>query len=299
MNKIFYIDRKTKAKQEETIICKKGLLFLYVSKLGMQLEKLLARYSIFSRLSGRLHKTAWSRKKIRSFVEKNNINTSEFKKKMHEFTSFNDFFTRSLAPGARPIANNKLECVAPADGAYFVFPCIRKDSSFSVKFTNFCLAQFLQSPELAARYDHGSMVIARLAPFDYHRFHFPMECVPSIPRCINGYLHSVHPIALKNNYKIFCENKRMLSLLHSKLFGIVADIEVGAFNVGSIIQTYQPGEMYCKGDEKGFFEIGGSTIVLLFEKNKIIFDNDLIEASEQGLEMRCLMGQSIGKAFIE
>lgn len=299
MDKIFYIDRETTAKREETIICKKGLVFLYFSKFGSQLEKLLSRCSLFSRFNGWLCKTAWSRKKIHKFVKKHNINTGEFQKSLNEFTSFNDFFTRSLMPEKRPIDHRISRCIAPADGAYFVFPCIRESLSFSVKLQKFCLSQFLQSSELAARYAQGSMVIARLAPFDYHRFHFPIDCQPSSARCINGYLHSVHPIALKNNYKIFCENKRVLSFLHSNIFGLVAAIEVGAFNVGSIVQTYQPGEKYFKGDEKGFFEIGGSTIVLLFETNKIIFDNDLIDASAEGLEVRCLVGQSIGKAFKE
>lgn len=299
MNKIFYIDRATQTQKEEPVICKGGLQFLYLSQLGMKIEVLLSRYHLFSRISGWFHKTAWSRKKIAPFIKKHRIDASEFVKSIQDFSSFNDFFTRSLRANARPIDSNEFTCVAPADGAYLVFPNVSKATTFSVKFKNFSLKTFLQSSDLANFYDQGSMVIVRLAPFDYHRFHFPVDCTPSVSQCVNGDLHSVHPIALKNNFTIFCENKRILSLLHSSKFGTVAAIEIGAFNVGSIKQTYHPGKKYLKGDEKGFFEVGGSTIVLLFEAKKILFDKDLIKASESGLETRCCMGQSIGKACIE
>lgn len=299
MEKIFYIDRKTHAEQEEPVYCARSLHFLYASSIGKCLEWILSHSVVFSSCIGWWHKTSWSCKKIRPFVQTYGLRTEEFTKALHEYTSFNDFFIRTLKQEARPIVAKEGVCITPADGAYFVFPCIDEHRPFFIKGRRFCLEQFLNCSKLAEAYVGGSMVIARLAPFDYHRFHFPFACTPSSSRRINGYLHSVHPLALRRNCKIFYENKREYCVLRSEYFGEVLFIEVGALGVGAIVQTYVPEKRYLQGDEKGFFEFGGSTIVMLFKANTIVFDEDLVEASSKGLEMRCFMGQTLGKVFVE
>lgn len=298
MKKLFYFDRKARAKQEEPVFCARTLQFLYASTVGKCFEWLLSHSPLFSFCIGWFYKTSWSRRKIQSFVQTYGINSQEFTKKISEYVSFNDFFTRKLKMGARPIAAGEAVCIAPADGAYLVIPNIQEHTCFGIKARHFCLEQFLKSTQLAEKYAEGSMVIARLAPFDYHRFHFPFDCEPSASRLINGYLHSVHPMALRNNFNVFCENKRTCSFLESDLFGTVVFVEVGAFGVGSIVQTYTPNEKYRKGDEKGFFEFGGSTIVMLFQAKMITFDQDLITASSLGIETRCLMGETLGKVCV-
>ncbi|AFS27437.1 phosphatidylserine decarboxylase [Chlamydia psittaci CP3] len=275
------------------------MTFLYSSKLGKRLSTLLSRSPILSRIYGWIQKRSWTRRKIPGFVKKNHINTKDFKKSLSEFSSFNDFFTRELLPEARPIAQGDNICVTPVDGAYLIYPNIEEFGEFVVKSKRFSLSKLLGDPKLVEKYASGSVVFARLALFDYHRFHFPVDCLPGPTRIINGYLFSVHPMALKDNFNIFCENKRTLTELKTEAFGDVLYLEVGALNVGSIIQTYKPGEKYSKGDEKGFFEIGGSTVIVLFQPGSVQFDADLLKNSRMGLETRCLMGQSLGRSLRE
>ena len=137
-------------------------------------------------------------------------------------------------------------------------------------------------------------MVLRLAPTDYHRFHFIDNGICDVSQKIKGDYYSVNPAALKKIPELFCKNKRELSLFHSQNFGDVLYIEVGATCVGSIIQTYFPKKNILKGSEKGYFKFGGSTIILFFEKEKVIFDSDLIEQTEKGYETKVMLGEKIG-----
>lgn len=194
------------------------------------------------------------------------------------------------------MAQGEAVAVMPADARYLVFPRIDQSDGFWVKGKTFSLSTLLQSPQLAKRYCQGAMVIARLCPVDYHRFHFPCECVPTQATLMNGPLYSVNPIALKRNIGILSENKRMVTELKTQHFGKVLYIEVGATYVGSIHQTYAPNHLQPKGAEKGYFSFGGSCLILLFEPGKMIFDQDLIDISAKKMEVRGLLGQSLGVA---
>jgi len=140
------------------------------------------------------------------------------------------------------------------------------------------------------------MVISRLCPTDYHRFHFPCTCIPGKAKLINGPLFSVNPLALKKHIAILSENKRVLTPLETGLFGQALYIEVGATCVGSIKQTFTPSKPHEKGEEKGYFEFGGSCTILLFQPNTIQFDQDLIDASADYIETYAKMGTSLGRA---
>lgn len=215
---------------------------------------------------------------------------------MESFGSFNDFFIRTLKPSARPIDEDLDVAILPADARYRVFSNIHSADGYWVKGKKFSLEKLIGDDTLAHKYLFGSMVFARLCPVDYHRFHFPFNCVPNKARLINGPLFSVNPIALKRNINIVTENKRMITELQTKNFGTVLYIEVGATYVGSIRQTYTPNQHYAKGDEKGYFEFGGSMLILLFPPFHIQFDQDLVNASERGIEVKGLLGQSLGRA---
>jgi len=212
------------------------------------------------------------------------------------FPSFHDFFIRKLKPEVRPIAKGESLAILPADGRYLVYSNINKIENFNVKGQKFDLLRLLQNSDLFERYKHGSMVIARLCPTDYHRFHFPCECLPSKSTMINGPLYSVNPIALKQRATILTENKRMLTQLKTHYFGTILYIEIGATFVGSIQQTYTPEVLCKKGEEKGYFEFGGSCIILLFEPKSILFDQDLIHTSRKQIETKAHFGSSLGKA---
>ena len=256
---------------------------------------LFSRIHCLSRLYGRFQKSALSRFKIKPFIRAYKIDVSEFLEPVDSFASFNDFFIRHLKPERRPIAEGHDVAILPADARYLVFQDIEKEEGFWIKGKKFSLKDLLQDEELAARYARGAMAIARLCPVDYHRFHFPSQCTPSQARLINGPLFSVNPKALKRNIEILSENKRMITSLHTPNFGKVQYIEVGATYVGSIHQTYILGKSYAKGEEKGYFSFGGSCLILLFEPNTIVFDSDLIQTSIKKMEVRGLLGQSLGR----
>ncbi len=290
---ITYIDRKTGQKCIEKVYGHKALSFLYGDGIlkglfSKALLPLLAHIPFFSHFYGYLQKRPASAKKIAPFIEAYHIDSSEFLQE--QFRSFNEFFIRKLKPERRPIVSDPNILAAPADGRYFVYP---QFNQFLVKGQEFSLHTFLSSIAFAHRYKEGAMAIIRLCPVDYHRFHFPCDCIPSKARLINGPLYSVNPIALRKRLAILSENKRMITELETEHFGTVLYIEVGATSVGSIHQTYTAERSVRKGEEKGYFEFGGSCIVLFFEKGRILFDSDLLANTRKGFETRLNFGESL------
>jgi len=294
---IQYIDRKTKALSTEKVYGDKWLTLLYgegfFSKIFYYfLLPFLAHFPYFSRIYGRMQKRRASRKKIEPFIREYGIDASEFEPAVYH--SFNDFFIRKLKVSSRPIDPRPEVATLPADGRYLAYP---RFDRFFVKGQEFILDSFLQNSAYARRFEHGSMLIARLCPTDYHRFHFPCDGVAGKPRLINGFLYSVNPIALKKRIKILSENKRVITEIDSDQFGTVLYVEVGATAVGTIRQTFQPQTKVAKGQEKGYFEFGGSCLVLLFEKGRIEFDADLVENTRNGYETLGRFGESMGRTL--
>ena len=140
------------------------------------------------------------------------------------------------------------------------------------------------------------MVISRLCPVDYHRFHFPVAGKPGAPRILNGALFSVSPIALRKNVGYLVQNKRALTLIDDSRFGRVAMFEVGATCVGTIKNVFAAGQPVAKGEEKGFFTFGGSCVITVFAKGRIRLDDDLVAQSAQQIETYARMGDHMGVA---
>jgi phosphatidylserine decarboxylase len=304
MEPILFKDRATGTIHEEKVYFKDAIAFLYgkswLSKLfGSPVTFLISRYPFFSAMFGWWNKLPITKNKIRPFIERYHVNPEEFLEPIDRFQSFNDFFIRKLKVKARPIAIGKNAAICPADGRYLFYADISQEDGFLVKGQKFCLEDLLQDASLAAKYQQGAMVIVRLCPTDYHRYHFPVDCIPRRTTLINGYLYSVNPIALKQNIHILVQNKRVICKLDSNEFGEVLFLEVGATNVGSINQTYAPSKACCKGEEKGYFSFGASTLILLFEPGRIEFDPDLLEDSRNRIEIFCLMGQSMGRVALQ
>lgn len=302
MSRVFYLDRKTKKVEQEKIYGGFFLKIFYCPRtaLGVGFKYILpflTKYPFFSKLGGWIQKTSFSRKKIPAFIEKYQIKKEDFLEPLEGYQSFNEFFIRKLRPDAREIDIGEKKAILPADARYLVIEDLQKNPRFFVKGQKFSLCEFLGCSELAKKYEQGSMVIARLCPTDYHRFHFPFHCIPSFSKLINGAYFSVSPLALRKNLSILSQNKRMLTKLDTVHFGEVLFIEVGATTVGSIHQTFTPSKPCYKGQEKGFFEFGGSTIIMLFEHSRIAFDEDLLKASHDSLEVKGLMGDSLGVAI--
>lgn len=299
---IVFLDRATKQILPEKVYGKAFIEAFYgEGNLSRFLYRfflpLIACHPFVSKCYGFIQKSPFSKRKIKPFIEKYHVDPSEFLLPISAFSSFNDFFIRKLKEEARPIAPGRDVAILPADGRYLVYPDIENVDGFLVKGSKFSLLELLQNEELAELYAKGSMVIARLCPTDYHRFHFPCSCIPSAPEPFSGALHSVNPLALRKRIEIFAQNKRVLTVLQTKHFGQVLFIEVGATCVGAIHQTFEPNESYSKGEEKGYFSFGGSSLILLFEPGRIQFDQDLVEASQEKLEVRGLMGQTLGRSL--
>ncbi len=183
--------------------------------------------------------------------------------------------------------------VSPADGKILTYADI-SNSNFIIKGKRFDVSSFLENPDLAHKYNDGALLIIRLAPPDYHRFHFPVSGNISPEKKIDGVYYSVNPLALRKKAEIFCLNKREYTMLSNPLFGDIVMAEVGATMVGSIEQTFK-GSTVNKGEEKGYFKFGGSTVVLIFEKSKIHIDEDLLINTAKGYETTVKMGERIGE----
>ncbi|WP_349763713.1 phosphatidylserine decarboxylase [Fusobacterium sp. SYSU M8D902] len=296
-NKIKYIERKTGEIKIEKVPGEKYLKFLYYNPLGELPLNLVVKKKFLTDYYGKQMDKKESTKKIPSFIKEADINIEEAKKTIDQFTSFNDFFYRELKDGARSIDFDENVLTSPADGKILVFENLEKEKELFIKGDKFTLKEFFQDSELAKKYEGGVFLIVRLAPIDYHRFHFPCDGKIGASKLINGDYFSVSTHAIKKNFRIFCENKREFSILQTKNFGDIAMFEVGATMVGGIKQSYTPDSFVKKGEEKGYFYFGGSTCILVFEKDKIKIDKDLIENTKNGIETKVYMGEKIGVAF--
>jgi phosphatidylserine decarboxylase len=293
---IRYFDRYARTTKIEKIFGERWLRLAYENPVGRFTVWLFVRRSLFSWYYGRKMNKRGSDLRILGFIVAYDIDVSEFTKSPFDYTTFNQFFHRALKPESRPIAAGAGVAVLPADGRHLAFPDVDAADGFYVKGSKFSLGELLGDPALAGSFAGGSMLISRLCPSDYHRFHFPVSGVPSEARPVRGKLYSVSPIALRRNILYLVRNKRFVTLVESPEFGTVAMIEVGATNVGSIVQGYLPGRPVSKGDEKGMFAFGGSCVITLFAKGRIAFDADLVEQSRGCIETYARMGDSLGVA---
>lgn len=295
--KINYIERKTNKTLIENVPGEKFLKFLYYNPFGKLTLDAIVRKKFLSNLYGKKMDSAKSCEMIRPFVKEHNINMNDSIKSIDDFTSFNDFFVRKLKPEARPIDKDTNSLVSPADGKIFVIENLDNATKFFLKGDEFNLSEFFKNSSLSVKYEDSMMLIVRLAPVDYHRFHFPCDGIISKSKLVEGYYYSVSPHAIRQNFKIFCENKREISILQSKNFGDICIAEIGATMVGGIVQTYKENSSVTKGDEKGYFYFGGSTVLLLLEKNKVRVDEDILINSRKGIETKIYMGEKIGTKF--
>ena len=288
---IQYYERESGQIKTEKVAGEKWLVWLYYNPLGEATLWALAKRKLVSSVYGNMMDRTSSKKKIHPFIEEFDIDMSVAQEQY--FQNFNDFFTRKLKDNARPVDTCFNTVVSPADGKILAYADIN-NSDFIIKGFRFDVSSFLDNPDLAQKYHDGALLIIRLAPVDYHRFHFPVSGNLSPNKKIEGDYYSVNPFALRKNANIFCLNKREYTILSNPLFGDVIMAEVGATMVGSIVQTFK-GSYVKKGEEKGYFKFGGSTVVLLLEKSKINIDEDLLNNTANGYETTVKMGERIGE----
>lgn len=292
---LYYIDRKTGQLEKEMVVGEKFLNWMNNTKSGNTLLELLIKKRFCSILFGKLQDLSISRFKIPPFVEKFQIDMSEAKREdITSYNSFNDFFTRELKKDARPISENNNILISPADGRIFAYENINIKNLIQAKDSHYTLEELLCDKSLAEEYNDGTCIVVRLAPTDYHRFHFPDSGIAEKPKMIKGYYYSVNPMTLKKIIQVYCQNKREITVFNSDNFDKIVLVEIGATFVGSIIQTYIPGKCVKKGQEKGFFKFGGSTIIMLLKKGIVNIDEDIIQNTKKGYETKINMGEGIG-----
>ncbi|CUH88433.1 Phosphatidylserine decarboxylase proenzyme [Phaeobacter sp. CECT 5382] len=288
------VNRETGAVFDEVILGEKLIRWAYQDGSAGLIERLLFRSPLVSRLMGRWFDSSWSRGKIQSVIDELSIDMSEAQRPAQDYSSFNDFFARHLTPQSRPSSPAAEDVVSPADGRVLVFPKLDRDVFVPVKGHPMSITAMLQDE--AERFLGGALAIVRLCPADYHRYHFPAAGKILRSHEISGALHSVNPIALGAGPDVFGENKRCNTLIENDRIGTYCFSEVGAFGVGSIINTRTSGTVE-KMEEKGYFKFGGSTVVVVFEPGQIVFSDDLIANSAQGRETLIKVGQPLAHAL--
>ena len=265
--------------------------FLYRTFAGRFLLKILTAPAI-SVIVGKFMDSPLSIPCIKPFIRRNNIDMSEYEKT--EFRSYNEFFTRKIKSERRVVNMNPNVLISPCDSKLTAYK-INQNSIFSIKGSHYRIEDLLRSKSLAKRFTDGYCLIFRLEVDDYHRYCYIDNGTKSRNFFIQGVLHTVNPIALER-YNIYKQNSREFTVLHTENFGDVVQVEVGAMMVGRICNHQEKGS-FRRGQEKGMFEFGGSTVVLLFEKDKIRLNDDILRNSASETETVVKFGSKIGYKF--
>ncbi len=293
---IEFFNRYTGKMEREQVYGAAWLNWTYGNPLGKLALEAVAKRAFFSRWYGWRMDLPASKEKVLPFIKEFGVNVSEFAAVPESYQTFNDFFYRKLKPAARPVDVAADSVVFPADGRHLGFQDVSQVDGVFVKGQRFDMKALVADAKLAERYANGTLVLSRLCPVDYHRFHFTAGGVPSETKLLNGPLYSVNPIALKQRLSYLWENRRWLTVLKTEQFGDVLLMEIGATNVGSAVQTYQAEKAVKKGDEKGYFKFGGSSTITIFEPGRVKLAEDLVANSKQCRELYARVGDVMGAA---
>lgn len=266
----------------------KALAFLYQTRIGRGMLSVLIKPRI-SVAAGKFLDSSASRWIIGPFMKKSGIDLSEYE--MTDYRSFNEFFTRKIKTECRKMDWEKKHLIAPCDSKLSVYP-INQSARFVIKDTEYSMESLLRSRKLAKHYEGGQLLVFRLAVDDYHRYCYVDDGLKSKNYRIPGVFHTVNPLA-NDVYPIYKENTREFSILKSQNFGRILMMEVGALLVGRIVNYHERKEVK-RGEEKGRFEFGGSTVILCLEKNRAVIDEDIVLNSSRGIETIVKIGEKIG-----
>lgn len=289
---IKFYNRYTGAMETEQVYGEGFLQWAYGNPLGKIALHSFVKRPFFSKWYGRRMDQPASQSKVLPFIDDYQMDAAEFADAPESYSTFNEFFYRKLRETARPVADSPI--VFPADGRHLGFPNIDEIDGFFVKGQKFDLDALLDNEALCEQFRGGSLVLSRLCPVDYHRFHFPVSGTPNNTKLINGPLFSVSPIALGRNLSYLWQNKRTITRIETETLGSVLMMEIGATCVGSILQTYSPNKPIERGNEKGYFAFGGSSTITVFESGKVELADDLLANSAKQIETYARMGDAMG-----
>ena len=294
---IRYFHRKNNRIEIEQVYGDRLVRWLYGTRMGNLMETWLSKNSVLSACYGMIQDSSWSQKKIAPFVEKYRIDLNEFElgpggTPEMPYRSFNDFFIRKFKKGRRTFTEDESELSAFCEGRYYGYERVLEGERIPVKGQYLQPEGLLNSDKWGAVFKNGPLLLVRLCPTDYHRFHFPVRgrVIEHYP--INGLYHSVNPMALKQRGDVFFTNKREVSILDTDTWGQLAYIEVGAVCVGKIVQTSNLKDFF-RGEEKGYFLFGGSTVILMGTPDAWTPSEDILQNTREGLETYIQLGDRV------
>lgn len=288
---------RTESREEiEKVYGNEWVKRLYGTRFGQWVTDRFLSRRLISTFIGYYESSTFSRSKINRFISEFSIPMSEFEE--GPFSSFNEFFIRKFKPGQRPIISDPSVMPAFAEARYLGFEKVDLDRTYPVKNLLLTPARLLGGEERAQPFVGGPMLIARLCPTDYHRFHFPDSGRIRTHDRLPGAFHSVNPLALQYRKDIFLINERQVTFLDTENFGPLAYVEVGALCVGKIIQTHSLEGAFIRGEEKGYFLFGGSTVIVLGQAGKWKPDSDLLERTGQGQEVLVRLGDRVASRLL-
>lgn len=297
---IQYFNRSEKKIEIEKVYGDLFVKLLYQSMCGKFLAPIFAN-KYLSKAYGSIQSTMLTQLKVPKFVKNFNIDLSEYEpgsvkvaNQELSYKHFNEFFIRKFKSGVRPFITDERIMPAFCEARYFGYDKMDKDVTVPVKGKYLNAIDLIGDADTAKQFVGGPLLIARLCPVDYHRYHYPDhgKTIESYP--IHGEFHSVNPIALKNKPDIFIENERRISILNTKNFGKLAYIEVGAVMVGKIVQSHDEKKSFRRGQEKGYFLFGGSTVILIGQPGAWTPSADIVENTINGMETYIKLGDEIG-----
>lgn len=296
-----YFDRQEGITKTEKVYGDFAVKMLYGNLLGRGISTALIRKP-FSYLYGAVQASSYSKKKVAPFIKNFEIKIEEFvpeegRTLEDPYSSFNSFFIRKFKDGARPIESSPELMPAFSEARYFGYESLNKEVEIPVKGKFWKADALLSNERWGEVFDDGPCLLARLCPVDYHRFHFPDDGNILDFYDIPGVLHSVNPLALKSIPGVFMENERRVTIMDTKNFGKLAYVEVGAICVGKIIQSRPMEGTFKRGEEKGYFLFGGSTVILLGEKGRWKPDDVILENTSKGIEVYQTLGSQIASTL--
>lgn len=279
-----------------------SIKFAYGNPFGRLLGPVIAS-KWFSKLYGQSQDSLKSAQKVAPFIQNFHIQIDQFEKgSLNEnpietsYKSFNEFFIRKFKSGQRPFTQNSREMGAFAEARYFGHTAMTDELTIPVKGSMLRAVDLIGDKALAEDFIGGPLMVARLCPVDYHRYHYPDDGRTVKAFSVPGDLHSVNPLALKYRQDIFIKNERRVAILETAHFGKLAYIEVGATCVGKIVQSFEESKPFRKGDEKGYFLFGGSTVVLCGEKGRWTPSADMLKNTAAGIETYIQLGDVVAEA---
>lgn len=290
-------DRHQQRLLTEQVPMERAMRFLHGTRSGRLLSALWFARPHASRTYARLRATGpATTRDIAPFIQKYAIDMEEFRTPAGGFQSFDDFFVRQFREGIRPFTQDPNLLASPVEGRVSAWRTLEEVRDFCVKQQHLSPEAVLADAALARQFQGGPLMLLRLAPQDYHRFHYPDDARLLSQRHVPGWLYSVHPIAmaLRGGGDAMCANERHVTVMQTAHFGALAMVEVGAITVGRIVQHHDAGDEVRRGEEKGMFRYGGSSLVLFGERGAWTPDEEMLERTRRGVETLVRLGTPIG-----